>query len=87
MPWGNNGNKDTATAEEDTASAKAIKGGSEVQIIAGDFTIDAADDAIHSNGNVIIKGGTFAISTGDDAVHADSNATIDAGTIKINCQL
>lgn len=79
MPWGNN---DTEAADEDTASAKAIKGGSDVQIAAGDFTIDAADDAIHSV-NVTVKGGTFEISTGDDAVHADSNATIDAGTIKI----
>jgi hypothetical protein len=80
MPGGNN---NTTTTEEDTTSAKAIKGGTEVQIGAGTFTIDAADDAIHS-ANVTVKGGTFTISTGDDAVHADSNATIDAGTIKID---
>lgn len=76
------GFKNAVTAEEDTESTKAIKGGTGVAISDGAFTIDAADDAIHSV-DVEIKGGTFDIITGDDAIHADNSVTVDAGTIKV----
>ncbi len=71
------------STDEETVSTKALKGGTGIGISTGAFTIDSADDAIHSNGNVVVKGGTFNISAGDDAIHADSQVTIDAGSIKI----
>jgi len=73
----------TAATQGDTTSAKALKGGTGVAISNGFFTINSADDAIHSNVDVYIKGGTFNISTGDDAIHADSHVIIDAGTINV----
>ncbi|MDZ7377533.1 MAG: carbohydrate-binding domain-containing protein, partial [candidate division KSB1 bacterium] len=65
-------------------SAKGIKGLVLTIIAGGNFTIDAADDAIHSNDAVIIDNGTFAITTKDAAIHADRIATINAGTLNIS---
>jgi hypothetical protein len=65
-------------------SAKGIKGLVLTIIAGGAFTIDAADDAIHSNNTVIIDDGGFAIATKDQAIHADAVATINAGTLNIS---
>ena len=46
-------------------------------------TIDAADDAIHSNGNITINNGTFTLATGDDGMHADATLTVNGGDITI----
>ena len=67
-----------------TLSAKAIKGLASVVIDDGTFTINSADDALHSNGSVAVNGGTFAISTADDAVHADVALGISGGNILIS---
>lgn len=64
-------------------SAKGIKGQARVTFDGGAFTIDAADDAIHSNGSIEINGGTFTIATGDDGIHADGTLTITGGVIDI----
>lgn len=66
-----------------TSSAKGIIGGTSVTISGGTFTIDSADDAIHSNSTVTIQGGTFTIASGDDGMHSDSTLTIDGGQITI----
>jgi hypothetical protein len=66
-----------------SASAKGIKGLVSVIIYNGTFTIDSADDAVHSNKAVIINGGSYTISTGDDALHADDSLDINGGTIDI----
>jgi hypothetical protein len=66
-----------------SASAKGIKGLVSVIIYDGTFTIDSADDAVHSNRAVIINGGFFVVSTGDDAFHADDSLEINGGTIDI----
>jgi hypothetical protein len=29
----------------------------------GSFTLDSADDALHSNGSIVVNGGTFTINT------------------------
>ena len=49
----------------------------------GTFTIDSADDAIHSNDSIVINGGTFVMATGDDGMHADATLTINGGNIRI----
>lgn len=65
-------------------SAKGIKGLVLTIIAGGAFTIDAADDAIHSNNTVIIDNGIFAIATKDAAIHADAVATMNAGLLNIS---
>lgn len=44
----------------------------------GSFTLNCADDAIHSDGYIVIEGGEFDIRTGDDGVHADTSLTLGA---------
>lgn len=62
-----------------TMSAKGLKVSgdrenieNQLTITGGTFTINTADDAIHSDANASITGGTFTIYTGDDGVHADT---------------
>jgi hypothetical protein len=66
-----------------TISEKALKASVSVKIEKGTFTINSADDAIHSNGLVIIDDGNLSVATGDDAVHAETSVTINGGTLNI----
>jgi hypothetical protein len=68
---------------DETTSAKGIKGAVSVNIDGGAFTIDAADDGLHSNGNITVNGGTFTIATADDGMHADSTLVVNAGDVHI----
>ncbi len=61
----------TTTMSDTDPSAKGIKAITELTITDGEFTIDSADDAIHSNYNLTVTGGTFNLATGDDGLHAD----------------
>ncbi len=72
-----------AEASADSTSMKGFKAGSSLTINGGVFTIDAADDAIHSNDCVTVSGGTFEIASGDDGFHADVTLTVTGGTIRI----
>lgn len=74
----------TSTETEDSASIKGIKAGGDLTITAGSFTLNCADDALHSNANVTVQGGDFTIATGDDGFHADDTLTIGSGTIEIS---
>ncbi|WP_294188467.1 carbohydrate-binding domain-containing protein [uncultured Clostridium sp.] len=80
MGFGENTN---STAENDTASAKGIKGNTLVKIDGGNINIDSSDDSIHSNSNVEINGGTINITSGDDGIHGDSTIDVNAGEINI----
>ena len=80
---GGRGGWGAATANTDTDSMKGIKSTGTLTIAGGALTIDAADDALHSDTNVTVYGGTLTISTGDDALHADSDLTINGGDIAI----
>lgn len=68
----------------DSESYKGMKSAGVLTITGGTFTIDALDDAVHSNTDVKIEGGKFEISTGDDAVHAYSETAISGGEINIS---
>lgn len=68
---------------EDSTSIKGIKANGDMLISSGTFTIDSADDSVHSNSSITVNGGTFDIATGDDGFHADDTLTIAAGTITI----
>lgn len=74
---------ETTEESNNTTSMKAIKATSDVTINNGTYTIDAADDGIHSNQNVKIAGGTYQIKTADDGMHADETLTISDGNIDI----
>ena len=73
----------TVTTTEDSTSMKGVKAGTELTVSGGSFTIDSADDALHSNGNMTLSGGSFTIASGDDGVHAEENLTISDGTLTI----
>ena len=66
------------------ASAKGIKAVNNLNIDSGFFTINAADDALHTNGNMVVNAGTFSLATGDDGMHADATLTINGGDITIS---
>jgi hypothetical protein len=68
---------------DESASAKGIKGVARVAIDGGTFSIDSADDAIHSNGSIVINDGTFVLSTGDDGIHADATLEVNGGDIRV----
>lgn len=73
----------SAGSEEDSTSIKGLKAAGSLLISDGTFTIDSADDAVHSNASITVNGGSFKIASGDDAFHADENLTVTAGTISI----
>lgn len=74
---------DTADTSTDSTSMKGIKASASFVIHGGNFTIDSADDAFHSNASITVNGGTFEIASGDDAFHADETLTVKDGTINI----
>lgn len=88
--WGGfrGGRMETASSAEETSesstSMKGLKAVSSLVISGGAFTIDAADDAVHSNADMTVSGGTFAIATGYDAFHADETLTVTGGAIDIS---
>lgn len=73
----------TTVTDEASTSIKGLKAATEMQISGGNFKIDSADDAIHSNGSITVSGGSFEISTGDDGFHADQKLSITNGKVNI----
>lgn len=73
----------TTTTEDDTASMKGIKSVNSIHILGGTFTLDCADDTLHSNDTLVIDGGSFDLTTADDGIHADTTLDINNGTIVI----
>ena len=78
--FGGPGGGNSSGGYSGTISEKALKTAGSITIEKGTFTIDAADDAIHSHKNVVINGGTITVATGDDALHAEASATFNDGT-------
>lgn len=72
----------TAVAE-DTVSTKGVKAAGNLTLNGGSFTIDSADDALHSNASLTVTGGVYLISTGDDGLHADGALSVFDGSIQI----
>lgn len=67
----------------DSTSTKGLKSGASLTISGGAITVDAADDAIHTNGDMTISGGTLILSSGDDGLHADGSLTVEEGAITV----
>ena len=74
-----------ASQQDDGESngSKGLKSGALLRISGGTVTVDAADDAVHSNGSIEMTGGALTLSSGDDGMHADESLTVDGGTIDI----
>ena len=86
-PGGRSGIASSSSAsasDESSSGMKGLKAAGDMLISGGSFTINSADDAIHSNGSITINGGTFEIATGDDGVHADDTLTVTACTVNIS---
>ena len=76
-------NESEMSEEESSASTKGIKAGGDLLLNGGTYTVNAADDSIHSNSNITVNGGTYTINAGDDGIHADEALVINSGTITI----
>lgn len=81
-PGGQSSETTTDTADDST-SMKGLKAGTELIINGGTFTLDCADDAVHSNGELTVTNGSFDVKTGDDGFHAEENLTVSGGTITV----
>ncbi len=83
--FGNWGDYDeTETTDESTVSTKGLKAGRLLYIGGGELTIDAADDALHSNQDLHICGGSTTAKAGGDGVHADGLADFTGGSLLIS---
>ncbi|POH61387.1 hypothetical protein C3B59_12085 [Cryobacterium zongtaii] len=71
------------TAVSEDVSAKGVKSGVVTVVDGGTLTVDAADDALHSDGTVRIASGTVTLAAGDDGVHADTALDVVGGDTTI----
>ncbi|WP_306204932.1 carbohydrate-binding domain-containing protein [Actinoplanes sp. RD1] len=67
----------------DDTSAKGLKSGVITVLEGGKATVDASEDAVHSDGSVRLGGVALAAAAGDDGVHAEDALRIDAGTVRV----
>ncbi|WP_406007845.1 carbohydrate-binding domain-containing protein [Streptomyces sp. NBC_00637] len=68
---------------DDDTSAKGLKAGVIIVPAGGTVSVDAADDAVHSDGAVHFAGATVSAASGDDGVHAEGDLVVDEGTLKV----
>ncbi len=73
----------TDTEDDSSTSMKGLKSSSDLMISGGTFTINSADDSVHSNTSIALKGGSFEIASGDDAFHSDDSLTVSDASINI----
>lgn len=83
-PDSNTDQSESDTSDSDSASTKGIKADGRLYINGGTFTINSADDSVHSNSAVTINDGTYTLTTGDDGVHSGEALEINGGTITIS---
>lgn len=73
----------TDTEDDSSTSMKGLKVSSDLMISGGTFTINSADDSVHSNTSIALKGGSFEIASGDDAFHADDSLTVSDSSVNV----
>ncbi len=78
------GEEPLAEPDNESSSSKGLKADGGVFVQGGTFSLDCADDTLHSNGTVKVSGGTFTLASGDDAVHADVSIAISGGDFAIS---
>lgn len=74
---------DNSASDDNSASCKGLKAGKALVISGGSITIDAQDDALHTDGDMTISGGECILSTGDDDAHAALSLTVLDGKITV----
>lgn len=74
---------DNSASDDNSASCKRLKAGKALVISGGSITIDAQDDALHTDGDMTISGGECILSTGDDGAHAALSLTVLDGKITV----
>lgn len=74
---------DNSASDDDIVSCKGLKAGKALVISGGSITIDAQDDALHTDGDMTISGGECILSTGDDGAHAALSLTVLGGKITV----
>lgn len=74
---------DNSASDDNSASCKGLKVGKALVISGGSITIDAQDDALHTDGDMTISGGECILSTGDDGAHAALSLTVLDGKITV----
>ncbi|MCX4907264.1 carbohydrate-binding domain-containing protein [Streptomyces sp. NBC_00878] len=73
----------SGTQPSDDASTKGLKAGVINVLEGGTVSVDASDDAVHSDGAVHVNGAKVTAASGDDGTHAEGDLTVDKGTLKI----
>lgn len=74
---------DNSASDDNSASCKGLKAGKALVISGGSITIDAQDDALHTDGDMTISGGECILSTGDDGAHAALSLNVLDGKITV----
>ena len=74
---------DNSASDDNSVSCKGLKAGKALVISGGSITIDAQDDALHTDGDMTISGGECILSTGDDGAHAELSLTVLDGKITV----
>lgn len=74
---------DNSASDDNSVSCKGLKVGKALVISGGSITIDAQDDALHTDGDMTISGGECILSTGDDGAHAALSLTVLDGKITV----
>ncbi len=64
-------------------SAKGLKANLFIISDGGTFTLNTADDAIHSDSIIVFNNGNYTLSTGDDAMHSEYDLSVNGGDINI----
>ncbi|WP_145948172.1 carbohydrate-binding domain-containing protein [Paenibacillus sp. Y412MC10] len=73
----------TEDEESESTSSKGLKAEAGIAVSGGTFTIDSADDTVHSNGSILVSGGQLELTTGDDGIHGDVSIVISGGKVDI----
>lgn len=74
---------DNSASDDNSVSCKGLKAGKALVISGGSITIDAQDDALHTDGDMTISGAEYILSTGDDGAHAELSLTVLDGKITV----
>ena len=82
--YGRPQDRDRASSDGKSAtSCKGIKSDGTITINGGTFTINSADDAIHTGSSFNMTSGSLTATSGDDGIHADANVAVSDGIVEI----